>query len=176
MKVSFLRSTLTTAAVVAALLVGTQSPALAVTGPEGLPIVAGAYFPDVTVGGVHTPLSLPYAWLDKGKTWSFGNVDLVLQTDGNLVMYRHGNHSIIYWKTNTAGSGATQLLFQHDGNLVLYTSGYARAVWSSGTHNRCTSAETPALSLQSDSNFVIYCWANNRSYLHWVWATGTAGI
>jgi hypothetical protein len=164
-----------TVAAVVALLIGAQQPALA-NGPEGLPVTLGAYYPNSYVGSVHTPLSLPYQWLDRGNTWSFGNVDLVMQTDGNLVMYRHNNHSIVYWASNTSGSGATQLLLQRDGNLVLYTAGYARAVWASHTPNKCYTSETPAISLQSDSNFVIYCRANNASYIRPIWATGTNGV
>jgi hypothetical protein len=171
------RAAAMTAAAVAALVIGAQQPASAATiGPEGLPITLGAYYPNVYVDTVHTPLSLPYQWLDRGNTWSFGNVDLVMQADGNLVMYRHGNHSIFYWKTATQGSGATQLLLQHDGNLVLYTAGYAHHVWASGTEHDCNSSETPALSLQSDSNLVIYCRANDASYIRSVWASGTEGV
>jgi len=170
------RAAAMTATAVAALLIGVQQPASAATGPEGVPITLGAYYPNVYVGTVHTPLSLPYQWLDQGNTWSFGNVDLAMQTDGNLVMYRHNDHSIVYWKTDTKGKGATQLLFQRDGNLVLYTAGYKDHVWASNTNNKCYSYETPALSLQSDSNFVIYCRANDFSYIRYIWASGTNGV
>ncbi len=126
-------------------------------------------------------MSLPYAWLNRGSTWTFGNVDLILQNDGNLVMYRKGNHSIVYWKTNTVGSGATQLLFQRDGNLVLYTANYARAVWASGTSNKCGGWETPALSTQGDSNMVVYCATRiGNGSASWamddIWSTKTNGV
>ena len=41
---------------------------------------------------------------------------LLLQTDGNLVLY--GSNAI--WNSGTSGSGATRLVMQTDGNLVLY--------------------------------------------------------
>jgi hypothetical protein len=171
------------AATVLALTVGAVAalPASAATGPEGVPVTQGAYYSDVYVGSVHTPLSLPYVWLDRGKTWSFGNVDLVLQSDSNLVMYRHGNHGIVYWKSNTVNSGATQLILQHDGNLVLYTSGYAKAVWASNTSGKCSGYDTPALSIQSDSNLVVYCAdklnsAGSLWALSAAWSTHTNGV
>ncbi|BCB75644.1 hypothetical protein GCM10022251_27470 [Phytohabitans flavus] len=162
-----------------ALLFGAQQPALAANGPEGVPITLGAYFPDIYRNGVHTPLSGPYQWLDRGNWWTFGNVDLVMQNDGNLVMYRRGNHSIVYWASNTQWSGASQLLFQRDGNLVLYTPGYARAVWASNTYNGCSGETRPFISIQSDSNLVIYC-ARQVPVLGSlqvpIWATNTSGV
>lgn len=161
-------------ACVAALTFGTQQAASAATiGPEHQPIVLGAYDPNVTIQGVHAPLSYPYQWLDRGQTWSFGNVDLVFQTNGDVGIYSHSNHSKVYWRTNTAGSGATQLLFQHDGNLVLYTAGYQHHVWDSGTENECGGGQ-PALSLQADSNLVIYCQSPDRNQIASIWSTRTS--
>jgi hypothetical protein len=172
------------ATVTAALIVSAQSPALAVIGPEGYPVVQGDYFPNAVSfpDGTRTPVSRPYQWLNRGQSWTFGNVHLVFQSDQNVVMYRRGDHSRHYWKTNTRGSGATQLLFQRDGNLVLYTAGYARPVWRSQSQNRCTSTEEPLLSLQSDSNMVIYCGRVSISGgatffdVRPVWSTGTDGV
>jgi hypothetical protein len=42
---------------------------------------------------------------------------LVLQHDGNLVLY---DHSTPVWASNTCGSGAERLVLQNDDNLVLY--------------------------------------------------------
>jgi hypothetical protein len=137
---------------------GVQSPAAAVIGPEGVPITRGATYPNHWhyPSGVRTPISLPYQWLDTGQTWAFGNVRLTL-ANGELVMRRNGTNAIV-WRSRTAGSGATQLLFQRDGNLVLYTAGYRRAVWDTNTNNDCAaSGKAPVLSLQGDSNLVIYC-------------------
>ena len=65
-------------------------------------------------------------------TWftatSVGGSSLVLQGDGNLVMYDPWNAPV--WTTGTSAPGAT-LQMQNDGNLVLY-DGYGTAVWDSG--------------------------------------------
>jgi hypothetical protein len=168
------------------LVFATLSPAMATDGPEGVPITHGHYFTDASIGSVATPLSLAYAWLDKGKTWSFSapghpsDVTLKFQSDDNLVMYKNG--TTVLWASHTVGSGATQLLFQRDGNLVLYTAGYQKAVWSSKSQNKCLSPEQPALSTQSDGNMVIYCgtvlilggefgWLGDKA----VWSTRTNG-
>jgi hypothetical protein len=169
-------------AIAVAASVAVQSPAMAANGPEGVPIVQGAYFPDAYINGVHTPLSKAYQWLDQGKLWSFGNVYLQLRS-GNLELHRQSNDATV-WHTSTLGSGATQLLFQRDGNLVLYTAGYKKAVWSSRTQNGCLSPDQPILSLQGDSNMVIYCARelNLGDAIAWavrlpaIWSTGTSGV
>ncbi|HYN96595.1 MAG TPA: hypothetical protein VES42_22355 [Pilimelia sp.] len=148
---------------VTVLTLGLQQPASADIGPEGYPVVQGETHRNqfTIVGGnvVMTPLSRAYQWLDRGRAWTFGNVELVLHTTGDLKIHPRGNRGVTYWSTGTAGSGATQLLFQRDGNLVLYTAGYEDAVWSSKTNDRCARSQQllPALSLQSDSNMVVYC-------------------
>ncbi|KAJ3147723.1 hypothetical protein HDU86_007898 [Geranomyces michiganensis] len=65
-----------------------------------------------------------------------GSIDppfnLILQTNGNLVLYNARN---AIWATGT--SGTTYLAVQNDGNLVMYADGGGRqstAVWASGTH------------------------------------------
>jgi YD repeat-containing protein len=69
-----------------------------------------------------------------GALWSsatYGNpvAHLVLQGDGNLVIY--GPVAQVYWHANTPGASNPTLVMQNDGNLVLYASN--GAVWSSGT-------------------------------------------
>lgn len=56
---------------------------------------------------------------------------LVMQGDGNLVLYAPGGRPI--WSTGTHGKPNTVLAVQDDGNVVLYAPG-ARAVWASGTN------------------------------------------
>jgi hypothetical protein len=55
---------------------------------------------------------------------------LVLQSDGNLVLYGE-NGTIALWSSDTWNSGSNRLIMQSDGNLVLYNN--EGAVWSSGT-------------------------------------------
>lgn len=145
-----------------------------VLGPPG-PIVRGGTTVETWMG-VQVHLNWAYQWLDRGRSWEFGNARLTLRTDGNLVLANKHN-GWVYWSTGTAGRGATQLLWQEDGNLVLYTARYERAVWASGTNGDCGQA-VPLLGLQQDSNFVIYCalWINGRIALGAIWHTNTAGI
>jgi hypothetical protein len=82
-----------------------------------------------------------------------GNCKLVLQTDGNLVIY-HGSQGI--WASNTVGSGAQFLFFQTDGNLVLAQDPRgAYPVWSSNIHTTCSGGELTRMRFQSDGNLII---------------------
>jgi hypothetical protein len=74
---------------------------------------------------------------------------LVLQADGNLVLY--GNGFRVLWASNTAGSGAAYAVMQADGNLVLYRANWT-AVWSTRTAGHGNSK----LYMQEDGNVVIY--------------------
>jgi hypothetical protein len=155
---------LTLAAVLAGLTVA--SPAAAddtqpavVAGP--INPVRGANW-TTTMSGVTVSVSDAYQWLNKPGTWTFPNntrARLTLQPDGNLVVYdTRPNPDVAKWSSRTHGkTSITQLLFQPDGNLVLYTAGYAQAMWSSRSYNKCPSGLRPVLALQSDSNVVIYC-------------------
>lgn len=51
---------------------------------------------------------------------------LVMQTDGNLVVYRAGNS--VAWTSRTAGNPGARLVLQADCNLVLYSSAN-RPLW-----------------------------------------------
>lgn len=51
-----------------------------------------------------------------------------MQSDGNLVVYRSGGVAV--WSSNTAPSGGNRLVMQSDGNLVIYSGG-GPALWSS---------------------------------------------
>jgi hypothetical protein len=87
-----------------------------------------------------------------------GALSLIMQTDGNLVIYRPG---VATWAVvTTPGSGAF-LVMQGDGNLVLYDTSKAR--WSSQTQGNPAARAV----MQSDGNLVIYTptdralWASN---------------
>ncbi|WP_051767100.1 S8 family serine peptidase [Saccharothrix syringae] len=78
-----------------------------------------------------------------------GRYTLVMQGDGNLVLYAAGGQAL--WHTSTYGTGATYAVLQYDGNFVVYTAaGVAR--WHTGTHG--TAADR--LIVQNDSNLVLY--------------------
>lgn len=90
------------------------------------------------------------------------NYDFVLQGDGNLVLYSHGN---AIWSSKTAGKSVSNLDLQVDGNMVLYgTNG--KAVWNSRTPGHGAST----LDLQGDGNLVLYGSNGKPS-----WSTGTNG-
>jgi hypothetical protein len=97
-----------------------------------------------------------------GELWSDNRwLRLVLQGDGNLVLYRVQAQQAL-WATGTDGQPVDHVAMQADGNLVAYSSdGTAR--WASNT------AGNPgaSLDLQDDGNLVIYdtgrrpLWASN---------------
>jgi len=88
-----------------------------------------------------------------------GKVDLVMQTDGNLVLYRTAdNHPI--WASNTNGRAVRECIMQHDGNLVIYDV-HGTAIWASNTCGQ----HGAGLKLQDDGNLCMYksgncCWAS----------------
>jgi hypothetical protein len=92
-----------------------------------------------------------------------GKSALVMQGDGNLVLYAAGYR--VLWSSGTGGRGATHAVMQGDGNLVLYTAGNA-AIWATNTFGNSGAFAV----LQNDGNFVIY----NSSTVP-KWATGTGG-
>ena len=74
---------------------------------------------------------------------------LIMQGDGNLVIYDNTGHAV--WATGTDGSGATVCVMQGDGNLVLYRADGV-PVWASNTDGHPGSS----LFIQADRNLVIY--------------------
>lgn len=141
-------------------------------GTQSIPPVLGGNF-DGYVSGVRVHFAYADQWLDRGRNWTFGNADLRMQTDGNLVIYQRST-GVAKWSTGTWGSGATQMLFQGEANLGVWTSGWASRVWVNTPNARCAAGASPVLGLQADSNFVIYCYRSG--YVVPVWASNTAGI
>lgn len=77
-----------------------------------------------------------------------GRFALVMQGDGNLVLYQSGR---VLWHTATNGRGGQTAVMQPDGNFVVYSGGGV-ALWSSGTSGRVGSW----LAVQDDGNLVVY--------------------
>lgn len=91
-----------------------------------------------------------------------GNAHLVLQGDGNVVLYHDATP---LWHSGTAGRAASKLVMQGDGNLVLYdTSG--RPLWNSFTYGY----PGAIFAMQSDCNAVIYSASGVP-----IWRTNTWG-
>lgn len=93
-----------------------------------------------------------------------GQYELIMQADGNLVLFDQG---VPFWATGTDGSGATKATMQRDGNLVLYDNNN-HAVWATNSNQEAPFLPGPNLKLQDDRNLVIY--HNNAEPL---WASNT---
>jgi hypothetical protein len=96
-----------------------------------------------------------------------GRYQLVLQSDGNLVLYGLRGRVLggATWASGTDGQAATQAVLQNDGNFVVYGSlgrVLGGATWASGTDSGTT------LIMQNDGNLVLYN-SNGEA----VWATDT---
>lgn len=89
------------------------------------------------------------------------NYGLVMQYDGNLVLYYKG-HAI--WSTGTNRKHGAALVMQYDGNLVIYAAN-GRPVWASGS-----AGKNSTLELQNDGNLVV----RNGSG-HTTWSSRTGG-
>lgn len=77
-----------------------------------------------------------------------GQYELVMQSDGNLVLYVVGQRPL--WDTSTWGHPGAYAVMQSDGNLVVYGTG--GALWASGTSGN----PGAGLDVQSDANVVVY--------------------
>lgn len=92
-----------------------------------------------------------------------GRTILVMQGDGNLVMYGPAG---VNWHTGTNGKGGVRLVMQGDGNLVLYTAGNV-PVWHIGANG----LGGTHVELQGDGNLVVYTAAGGV-----VWQSGTPNV
>lgn len=102
--------------------------------------------------------------LNAGEELHAGGGRLVMQTDGNLVIYKPDGSAL--WSSYTNGKPITYLEMQTDGNLVAYDNA-RRAYWSSRTQGNAGAYAT----FQADGNFVIYS-SNGRplwSSKTWEW-------
>ena len=77
-----------------------------------------------------------------------GRFTLVIQGDGNLVLYQAGVGAL--WANYVFGTGHT-LHMQGDGNLVVYNN-IGQARWHTSTHGR----NGAYLAVQNDGNVVVY--------------------
>ncbi len=95
-----------------------------------------------------------------------GQYQLIMQGDGNLVVYSGGT---AIWASSTAGHPGARAVMQGDGNLVVYLG--STALWASGTGGHAPAAFY--LAMQSDGNLVIYTpagvplWASKRPSPSW---------
>jgi len=91
---------------------------------------------------------------------SSSTADLIMQDDGNLVVYdKQGNFK---WASgsNGKGTGPYRLMMQTDGNLVIYDKNNV-ATWATGTNGK--GGEGPyKLAVTDDKNVVMSSNSNNR--------------
>ncbi|KVF80263.1 peptidase S53 [Burkholderia vietnamiensis] len=80
-----------------------------------------------------------------------GNHELLMQDDGNLVLYNTTNGAAV-WNTGTYGNPGAYAVFQTDGNFVVYSAN-GTALWYSATYGQSTGQY---LAVQDDGNMVIY--------------------
>jgi hypothetical protein len=98
-----------------------------------------------------------------------GRFDLILQADGNLVLYQG---STPLWASGTGGQHAARAAMQYDGNLVIYSAS-GQPLWTTGIRDCCAIFY---LYLQNDGNLVIKAFELNFPYPTFViWSSGTGG-
>ena len=100
------------------------------------------------------------------------NFQLIMQGDGNLVLYAiddaslprditKGTYKKAIWSSGTNGKGAVRCTMQSDGNLVLYTKA-SKAIWDTRTNGH----PGAFLRCQDDGNLVILganAWSSKTS-------------
>jgi len=98
----------------------------------------------------------------QGLTSCDGRFQLVMQTDGNLVLYQAGVGAI--WHSVTFNTDGDRAVMQTDGNLVVY--GPSGALFHTGTWGN----PGAFLAVQDDGNLVVYSAGGAP-----LWASGTDG-
>ncbi|CAF1106878.1 unnamed protein product [Didymodactylos carnosus] len=103
----------------------------------------------------------------EGLTSQNGAYRLVMQDDGNLVLYVSDKDvpANALWTTGTFSKGPHHFIVQRDGNLAIY-DGEHRSAWASNTSRQ--DADQGRLVLQDDGNLVFYDNSNQA-----VWASNT---
>ena len=91
---------------------------------------------------------------------------LVMQTDGNLVLYA-GTRAL--WNSRTQGNPGAVFHQQVDGNLVVYSTG-GKALWNSGS--RWPVDYPTRLRLQNDGNLTL-AGSDSAWRFRTIWQTGT---
>ncbi|MET3517893.1 YD repeat-containing protein, partial [Pseudacidovorax sp. 1753] len=104
------------------------TPGSSIYSPDGRYILTFQTDSNLVMYDMHDGAHQPIWHTD---TYGKGADKLLLQSDGNLVMYK-GTEAV--WASGTTGQGGTSLKLQNDGNLVLYTSANA-GVWWTGQDN-----------------------------------------
>ena len=91
-----------------------------------------------------------------------GQYKLIMQGDGNLVLYQEGN---ALWSSETGGNPGSYAIMEGEGNLVVYDG--STATWNSSTWG----FPGAYLSLQEEGNLVVY----QDGHPVWDWGSGFLG-
>ncbi|MFV0457277.1 MAG: hypothetical protein ACK5MT_00690 [Actinomycetales bacterium] len=155
-----------------AMLVVQDDGNVVVYSASGTPLYASGSIQSVMFG-YNVDGSTWSSYLEQG--WSIsspnGRYRLIMQSDGNLVLY---SPTRAIWNSGTVGNPGAFLALQSDCNMVVYADGGAGARWSTGTSR---SGEWCELTMQNDGNLVMYHWADVTSTRVTVpWTTRTAGV
>lgn len=105
------------------------------------------------------------ASLKSQQSLRYGDYELIMQSDCNLVLYAPRPRAVWSTKTDRRGTNC-YVTMQTDANLVIYQASDRRVIWSSNTARAHSTANF--LTLQRDRNLVIY--GPNRVV---VWASHT---
>ncbi|RSS83829.1 hypothetical protein [Streptomyces sp. WAC06614] len=104
-----------------------------------------------------------------------GKVELVMQADGNLVVYALGNPGgpkLPLWHSGTYGNPGAYALMQEDGNFVIYQQGggpqTGGGIWHTATYGNRDNAYVHA-SIRDNGEFSV----SGRSE-DWYWSTDTS--
>ncbi|MGW4381913.1 glycoside hydrolase domain-containing protein [Kitasatospora sp. NPDC004531] len=109
--------------------------------------------------------------LSKNQWTQSATVRMVMQDDGNLVLYRRSDNSVL-WTSYTYNNPGAYLFMQPDGNLVIYKAGTTTgALWQSSSYNNPGAYGL----LQDDGNFVVYRQGGGPATGGPLWATSTYG-
>ena len=119
-------------------------------------IIAVSSITNQGIYGQFTNIIYPNIFYMNGYSWSFNDVKLVMQTDGNLVIYNSSGNPD--WSSRTFGNLNAKLCSQRDGNLVIYTSDN-KPIWASGT-NTGKPSKILLSPIQNKNYLIIY---NNNS-------------
>ncbi|MEW2161054.1 hypothetical protein AB0950_38430 [Streptomyces sp. NPDC007189] len=112
----------------------------------------------------------------------------VMQTDGNLVVYKNGGGPGLggaLWSSKTYGNPGAYATVQTDGNIVVYGNASTSALWASGTNARrqtiasnttlkpgwWTQGTYTRLVMQTDGNLVMYRRRDGAA----IWSSRTSG-
>jgi hypothetical protein len=91
--------------------------------------------------------------------------ELVMQADGNLVIYNSSSKAL--WASNTDNQKASYAIMQSDGNFVVYDG--SGATWSTRTNGHPNATAC----FQNDGNLVIYAAGGGFCSGTALWASGT---